>query len=65
MQLVTGWIVIPDELIRHELVVSSIIQGIDLSDLFFYIPVSNASPTRGVFPPALLTVFLIDVLTLQ
>jgi len=47
MQLASGWIVIPDELIRHELVVSSITQGVDLTDLFFYIPLSSASPTRG------------------
>jgi hypothetical protein len=47
MQINSGWIVIPDEMIRHELVVSSITQGIDLADLFFYIPVNDASPTRG------------------
>lgn len=47
MQLNSGWIVIPDLLIRHELVVSSVVQGIDLSDLFFFVPVSDASSTRG------------------
>lgn len=47
MQLNTGWIVIPDSLIKHELVVSSITQGIDLVDLYFYIPVSASSCTRG------------------
>ena len=47
MQINTGWIVIPDSLIKHELVVSSVVQGIDLPNLFFYIPVSSSSPTRG------------------
>lgn len=69
MQLGSGWIVIPDTLIKHELLVSSIIQGVDLCNLYFYIPLSSASPTRGkkarrlrIFVEKLLPLFLCKVI---
>ena len=49
MQINSGWIVIPDLLIRQELMASSIMHGIDLKYMYFYIPVSSSSPTTGVY----------------
>lgn len=46
MQLLSGWIMISDDLIKHELVVSSLRQGIDLRSLFFYIPATDYCYTR-------------------
>jgi hypothetical protein len=47
MQIVSGWVIIPDHLIRHELVVSSLNLGVDLPNLFFYIPLCPKCTTRG------------------
>lgn len=47
MQLVPGWLFLPEQLVRHELMASSLNQGIDLHELFFYIPVGAEAPTRG------------------